>query len=89
MTSKIGTHNAFINFNVESNFQLSKLIYLLVMRKSILIYQNSRTKTRLREVPIMEKGFISTKISIYFFVDSDPNLALTQNLAVKLTSNLS
>ena len=43
---KIGTHGAFINSHVESKFQLSKFKRLLVMSKSILICQNSRTKTK-------------------------------------------
>ena len=42
---KIGTHAVFINFYVESKFQLSRFNRLLVISKSILICQNSRTKT--------------------------------------------
>ena len=43
---KIGTHDAFIKFHVEFKLQLSRLSRLLVMSKSILICQNSQTKTK-------------------------------------------
>ena len=43
---KIGTYDAFNNSYVESKFQLPTCYRLLVMRKSILICQNSRTKTK-------------------------------------------
>ena len=44
---KIGTHGAFINSYIESKFQLSRFYCLLiVMSRSILICQKSRTKTK-------------------------------------------
>ena len=43
---KIGTHDAYINSSVESEFPLSRFNRLLVMSKSILICQNLRTKTK-------------------------------------------
>ena len=55
---EIGPHDAFINFHVKSKFQLSRFYRLLVVSKSILICQNSRTKqssTRSREVPTTEQ----------------------------------
>ena len=57
---KLGTHEAFINCYVESKIQLSKFNRLLVVSKSILIYQNSRTKTKVQcalgRSPIKKKG---------------------------------
>ena len=41
---KTGTQNAFIISCVESKFELSTFYSLLVISKSILICQNSRTK---------------------------------------------
>ena len=41
---KIGTQDAFINCYVKSEFQFSTFYRLLVISKSILISQNSRTK---------------------------------------------
>ena len=45
---KIGTQNAFLNFHVESKFKLSKFKRLLVISKSILICQKSRTKFKVQ-----------------------------------------
>ena len=44
---KIGTRDTFLKSYVESEFQLSRFNHLLVMGKSILIWQNLRTKTKL------------------------------------------
>ena len=44
--SKIGTHDAFIASYVEAKFQVCRFNLLLVISKSILICQNSRTKTK-------------------------------------------
>ena len=40
----MGTQDAFINCYVESKFELSRFYRLLIISKSILICQNSRTK---------------------------------------------
>ena len=50
---KIGTNDAFNNSYVESKFQLSRFYCLLIISKSILTCQNSRTKTH--EVPIAKQ----------------------------------
>ena len=39
-------HDAFINSYLKSKFQLSGFYRLLVISKSILIYKNLRTKTK-------------------------------------------
>ena len=43
---KNGTYDAFINSYAESKFQRSRFYRLLVTSKSILIYQKSRTETK-------------------------------------------
>ena len=45
---KIGTHDALINSYFDSEFQLSRFYCLLVVSKSILICQNTRTKTKIQ-----------------------------------------
>ena len=42
---KIGTNDAFINFYFQSEIQIFRFYRLLILTKSIFIYQNSRTKT--------------------------------------------
>ena len=44
-----------------------------------MLYDNSRKMGK--------KGFISPKIFIYFFINSDSNLTLTQMLTLKLSPN--
>ena len=71
---KIGTHDAIINSHVESKARLSRFYRLLVMNKSILICQNSRTKYRyyaLTRSPNYLLLLYSTLVFVHFnsFVD--------------------
>ena len=70
---KIGTQDAFTNCYNESKFQLSRFNRLLVISKSILICQNSRTKPM---VPKPNFG-IKKKKTIYIFAQLERKLTRT------------